>query len=59
MGRVKDLYFEEMERRLNDLVDQGMPEEEAYEKASNDAYNSLGDRMADIADRERKRMKGE
>lgn len=59
MGRVKDLYFDEMERKFNELLDQGINEDEAYEKASNDAYNSLGDKMADIADRERQRQKDE
>lgn len=59
MGRVKDLYFAEMERKFHELLDQGMDEDTAYEKASNDAYHSLGDRLADMADRERKRQKGE
>ena len=59
MGRVKDLYFDEMERKFNELMDQGMDEEAAYEKASNDAYNSLGDRMADMADQEKQRLKDE
>jgi hypothetical protein len=59
MGAVKDLYFAEMERKFNDLLDQGMDEDAAYEKASNDAYNSLGDKMADLADQQKQRMKDE
>lgn len=51
MGRVKDLWFKAMERRFNELLDQGVDEETAWEKASDDAYNSLGDSLADRADR--------
>ena len=59
MGAVKDLYFAEMERKLNELLDQGIEEDRAYEIASNDAYNSLGDKMADLADAQKQRMKDE
>lgn len=59
MGRVKDLYFDEMERKFNELLDQGMDEDKAYEKASDEAYHSLGDRMADLADQARQRQKDE
>ena len=57
MGAVKELYFAEMERKFNELLDQGVPEDEAYERAGNQAYDELGDRMADMADNLRKRQK--
>lgn len=59
MSRVKDIWFADMERRFHEMLDQGIDEDTAYEKASSDAYNNLGDSLADLADRERKRMKGE
>lgn len=57
MGAVKELYFADMERRFNELLDQGMGSDKAYEKAGSDAYNGLGDHMADLADRARLRQK--
>lgn len=59
MGAVKDLWFAEMERKFHELLDQGMDEDEAYEKATNEAWPSTYDRLGDMADRERKRQKGE
>lgn len=59
MSRVKDLYFDLMQQKMNDLIDQGMDEDAAYEKASDDAYNSLGDHMADLADEAKQRAKDE
>lgn len=57
MRAVKDLYFADMERRFNKLLDQGMDPDTAYEKAGNDAYSGLGDHMADLADQARLRRK--
>jgi len=57
MSFVKDLYFDLMERKMNDLIDQGMDPDRAYEIAGEDAYSSLGDHMADLADREKLRRK--
>jgi hypothetical protein len=57
MGAVKELWFAEMERKMAELIDAGMSEDEAYEKAGDQAYHELGDRMADMADNLRKRAK--
>jgi hypothetical protein len=51
----KEMWFAEMEQRMAELIDQGVPEDEAYDRASNDAHERLRDRLADIADMERKR----
>jgi hypothetical protein len=59
MGRVKDFYFDDMERKFNELLDQGMDVEEAYTKASDEAYAGLKDKMADLADQARQRQKDE
>ena len=59
MGRVKDFYFDDMERKFNELLDQGMDVEEAYTKASDEAYAGLKDKMADLADLARLRQKDE
>lgn len=59
MGAVKELYFADMERRFNELLDKGMDPDTAYEKAGNDAYNGLGERMADLADAAKQRAKDE
>jgi hypothetical protein len=57
MGAAKELWFANMERRMAELIDQGMSEDEAYEKAANQVYHELGDRMADMADNIRKQTK--
>ena len=59
MGFVKELYFAEMEREFNKLLDQGMDEDAAYEKANDTAYRGLKDKMADLADQARQRQKDE
>ncbi len=59
MGFVKDLYFAEMEKKFNELLDQGIDEDKAYEVASDAAYRGLGDKMADLADQQKERMKDE
>ena len=59
MGRSKDMWMDEMERIMGELIDQGMPEDEAYEKASERAGGALQERLADWADMERKRRREE
>lgn len=53
----KELYIAELERIMADLIDQGVPEDRAYDVAGNLAYDAMRDRLADIADRERKRRR--
>ncbi len=57
MSRVKDLYFDLMEQKMNDLIDKGIDPDRAYEIAGDQAYKDLGDHMADLADRENLRRK--
>ena len=59
MGRMKDLYIEEVERKMSEYIDAGYDEQDAYDKASDTAYHSLGDRLADMADAEKQRLKDE
>ena len=53
----KELYIAELERIMADLIDQGMPEDRAYEIAGDRAYDAMCKRLADMADNERKRFK--
>lgn len=55
----KELWFEAMEERLDELLEAGIPFEEAYERASNEAEGRVTDKLADMADRERMRRKEE
>lgn len=55
----KDLWFAEMERKLADKTAAGVPFDKAYEDASNEAFESARDLLADKADILRKRAKGE
>ena len=55
----KDLWFAEMVRLEAEYIDKGMTPERAYEKASEDAYSSLAERLADHADYLRKRKREE
>lgn len=57
MSRVKDLYIDLLEQKYNDLLDQGVDIDKAYEQAGDQAYKDLGDNLADLADRERLRRK--
>lgn len=54
-----ELWFAQMERLLNEYMDEGMPFDKAYEKASNNADGALRERLADLADFERMRRKDE
>ena len=56
---MKELYIAELERIMAALIDQGIPEDRAYDIAGERAYGAMRDRLADRADIERKRLKGE
>ena len=49
----KDLWFAEMERLLSEKEDAGMPFDQAYEQAGNEAGPALAERLADMADHAR------
>lgn len=53
----KALWFAEFERHLNELEDEGVPFDAAYDKAAKLAEKSLPDRLADMADEMRLRRK--
>lgn len=55
----KELYIAEFERLMAEMTDAGVPESEAYERASEKAYDSMRERLADKTDELRKRLKGE
>ena len=55
----KDLWFAEMERLLAEKEDAGIPFDQAYEQAGNEAGPALAERLADIVDMERKRRREE
>ena len=54
MGAVKEVYFAAVEERMAELVDQGMDEKAAYEKASDEAHSIVTNRLADRTDYLRK-----
>jgi hypothetical protein len=53
----KDLWFAEMERILAEKEDAGIPFDQAYEQAGNEASGAVQERIADMADMERQRRK--
>lgn len=55
----KDLWFAEMERLLSEKEDAGIPFDQAYEQAGDEASGALAERLADIADMERKKRREE
>ena len=56
----KDMWFAAMEQRLAELEDEGVPFDQAYERPpENEAHGIMIDRLADMADIERKRRKEE
>lgn len=55
----KELYIAEVERIMGELEDQGVPQSEAYNRASDLAYDAMREKLADMADRARKRERGE
>ena len=57
MGIMKEMWFAQMERRMAELIDEGMPETAAYDAASEQAYDLLREDLADKADYLRKKAK--
>jgi hypothetical protein len=57
--RYKDLWFTEYERHLAELEDAGTPPERQADIACHLAHASAADKLAEQADRERKRKRGE
>lgn len=55
----KDIWFSEMERLLADNEARGMSFDRAYDKACDDAHAATYERLADMADHQRKIAKGE
>jgi hypothetical protein len=53
------MWFREMERLLAEKEDAGIPFDQAYEQAGNEAGPALAERLADRADMERKRRREE
>ena len=53
----KELYIAEVERAMAELEDAGMNPDDAYDIASNRAYDAARDRLADYADTLRQRAK--
>ena len=53
----KDLWFAEMERRMAELIDEGVPEDKAYDLAGAQAYDLMRERLFDSADNLRKAAK--
>jgi hypothetical protein len=53
----KELWFAEYTRILDELIDQGMSEEDACEVAAERAGPAMADRLADMADMARLRAK--
>lgn len=53
----KELYIAEVERLMAEYIDQGMDEDKAYERASERAYDSMRERLADMTDVARLRAK--
>lgn len=54
---MKDLYIAILEEIMAELVEAGMDEDEAYEKAGDMAYDEMRERLADQADYLRKRKR--
>lgn len=53
----KDLWFANMERRMAELEDEGYPTDEAYNRASEEAWDLTRDQLADKADQLRQQQK--
>lgn len=49
----KDIWFDEMERLLNEKLDAGVPFDKAYEQAGEQADGATADRLADMIDHAR------
>lgn len=59
MSFFKDIYVEEYQKLLLDMLDQGAPAHEAENYASEAAYLRARDRVADLVDAARQRQKDE
>lgn len=55
----KEMWFSHFERRLNQLIDAGCPDDIAEELAAEKARIDSREQLADLADRERKIRRGE
>lgn len=55
----KELYMDEVQRIMDDLIAHGMYEDYAYEIASERAYPAMRERLFDMADMARKKERGE
>jgi hypothetical protein len=53
----KELYIAEVERISAELEDAGLNPDRAYDLASNSAYDTARERLADMADRARDEWK--
>ncbi len=53
----KEMWFREMERLLAEKEDAGIPFDQAYEQAGNEAHGAVQERIADMADQARLRNK--
>lgn len=51
------MWFAEMERLMWQYIDEGMGDDEAYERASNEAGAAATERIADMIDRARDEAK--
>jgi hypothetical protein len=47
---MKDVYFNELQRRISDAEDEGLDFDQAYERAGREAYEALPSIFADAAD---------
>ena len=54
---MRDLWFDAMEDRLNELEAEGVPFAEAYRRASEDAEGIVMERLSSLADYQRMRAK--
>lgn len=59
MSFFKDLYIEEVERLASLYEEAGLAPDKAYDMASEAAYDSARERLADMADFQKKYERGE
>ncbi len=59
MNSFKEAWFRQMERDLAEKLDKGIPEDRAYQEASEEAYEKTMDALLEKADMERKRRREE
>ena len=56
---TSELWFREFERLISEKQGAGQTFDQAYHEATSETDVALRERLADMADRERKRRKGE